>query len=476
MRTPTIGLEIHAELLTVSKLLCGCRNSPNEGEPNTHICPVCVGYPGALPFLNRKAVEHVIRVGTALGGDIATTTAFDRKHYFYPDIPKGYQVSQYPYPPVRNATLAGVGIQRIHLEEDTAKSSHDVTAAGSVIDFNRSGVPLMELVTEPVLHTAEDAKHFADMLQMTLRYLGVARARMELGEMRIEANISLSDTDTLGTKVEVKNLNSFKSVISAIEYEIARQTEVLDGGGTVTQETRGWNENTGKTFSQRIKENSEEYRYMPEPDLPEYRIDEIPEWSRESIMAGIPELPERKHERYTEELRIPERQAWTLVRHAALAGMLDHTAETVRHGDAARLAANYLTTDVMRHMETRDEDVFIRITKEAIAELVEMLTEGAVSSRGAKDIVAVIAEEGGMPRDIAEKRGLFQQSDAGMLGEVIDRVIRSHPNIADEYRAGKTQVLQFFVGQVMKETEGSANPGKVREMLAEALGPPAGGV
>ena len=469
MRTPTIGLEIHAELLTGSKLFCGCANSPNEGEPNTHICPVCVGYPGALPFLNKKAVEHIIRVGTALNGEVATHTAFDRKHYFYPDIPKGYQISQYPYPLIRHARLGGVGIQRIHLEEDTAKSSHDTVAGKSVIDFNRSGVPLMELVTEPVIHTAEDAKQFAEMLQTTLRYLEVAHARMELGEMRVEANISVSDTDTPGTKVEVKNLNSFRSVVGAVEFEIARQTEVLDGGGTVAQETRGWNENTGKTFSQRSKENSDEYRYMPEPDLPAYRIDAVPGWDHDSVKAGIPELPEEKYLRYTEQLGIPPGQARTVVRRVQLAGMLDHTVETVRHADAARLAANYLATDVMRYLETHDDSVFERITREAFAELVRMLTDGDLSSRGAKDTVAHIAEHGGMPREVADTLGLFQQSDEGVLREVADRVVKGYPDIVAEYRAGKTQTLQFFVGQVMKETKGSANPAKVREILTALL-------
>ena len=248
MYTPTIGLEIHAELLTESKLFCGCRADPSETEPNLHICPVCMGYPGALPFVNKQAVEHILRIGTALHGTLATHTRFDRKHYFYPDIPKGYQISQYPYPLVQDAELLGIGIERIHLEEDTAKSSHDITREGSVVDFNRSGVPLMELVTQPVIHTAEDARYFGEMLQLILRYLGVAQARMEWGEMRIEANISVSKTDVLGTKVEIKNLNSFKVLTAAIIYEITRQTELLERGESVVQETRGWNESTGENF------------------------------------------------------------------------------------------------------------------------------------------------------------------------------------------------------------------------------------
>ncbi len=469
MYTPTIGLEIHAELLTDSKLFCGCRNEPNEVPPNTHICPVCVGYPGALPFLNKQAVEHVLRIGTALNGTVATATEFDRKHYFYPDIPKGYQISQYPYPLIQKAKLAGVGIQRVHLEEDTAKSSHDVTAQGSVIDFNRSGVPLMELVTDPVMHTAEEAKHFAETLQMTLRYLEAARARMEWGEMRVEANISVSKTEKLGTKVEIKNLNSFKAVTGAIEFEIQRHIEALENGERIVQETRGWNENTGKTFSQRLKETSAEYRYMPEPDLPKYRIDTVPGWDAVSLKATIPELPEQKLKRYIEETEIPEGQADILVRHKQLADVFDGTIAAVRHKDAVRLTANYLSTDVMQYMETDGETLFDGITVATITELIQLIIDGELSSRGAKDIIAVLVQDGGSPRTIAEQKGLFQQSDERVLGEIVERVVRGHTDMVDEYRAGKEQVLKFLVGQVMKETKGSANPEVASELLKKHL-------
>ncbi len=469
MYTPTIGLEIHAELLTESKLFCGCRNDPNEQQPNTHICPVCMGYPGALPFLNRKAVEHMLRIGTALGGELATYTAFDRKHYFYPDIPKGYQISQYPYPLVKNAELLGVFIERIHLEEDTAKSSHDVTDQGSVIDFNRSGVPLMELVTGPVIHDAEEARRFAEMLQLILRYLGVARARMEWGEMRVEANISVSTTGTPGTKAEVKNLNSFRALCGAILFEIERQTNLLESGENVVQETRGWNEHTGKTFSQRLKETSAEYRYMPEPDIPPCRIDQVPGWDEDSLRKTIPELPLQRKDRYIADFSLPEEQAERLVKHTAFADMFDYVAASVNHADAPRLAANYLLSDVMRYSESKGDALFANLTEDAMAELIGLITTGTISSRGAKDIIAIIVERGGSPRAVAQEENLFQQSDEGVLSEAVAAVAARHGDVADEYRAGKERALQFLVGQVMKETKGSANPAKVQELLKKKL-------
>jgi len=265
--TTTIGLEIHAELKTNTKMFCQCKNDPDQKQPNVNICPVCMAHPGTLPVINKQAVKHVLKVGKAIGGKLAIDfTEFDRKNYFYPDIPKGYQISQYKYPLVSGGSLEGVDITRIHLEEDTARSQHD-DAGHSLVDFNRGGLPLMELVTEPVIHDAETAGKFARELQLLLRYLGASEANMEKGQMRVEANISVSKTDVFGTKVEVKNLNSFKSVEKAIEYEVARHIEVLEGGGTILQETRGWDENKQSTFSQRIKENSEEYRWKPRGEI-----------------------------------------------------------------------------------------------------------------------------------------------------------------------------------------------------------------
>ncbi len=280
----TIGLEIHAEMKTASKMFCGCKNETGlhahagEEKPNVNVCPVCMGHPGTLPVLNRQAIKNVLKMGIALGSNIADFTEWDRKNYFYPDIPKGYQISQYKYPLVSGGKLNGINITRIHLEEDTAKSYHD-RGEFSLVDFNRAGVPLMELVTEPELHTGKDTADFARELQLLLQYLGVGDANMEKGEMRIEANISVSDTDKFGTKCEVKNLNSFKSVEKAVNYEIERQIEILESGGKVIQETRGWDEDKQSTFTQRVKEDSHDYRYFPDPDLPKMKISEIPEFA-----------------------------------------------------------------------------------------------------------------------------------------------------------------------------------------------------
>lgn len=463
MYIPTIGLEIHAELLTDSKLFCGCRNSPNDAEPNQHICPVCVGYPGSMPYINKKAIEHMIKIGVALEGEISDFTEFDRKHYFYPDIPKGYQISQYEYPIVSNAKLAGVHIQRVHLEEDTAKSSHDIAPDGSVIDFNRSGVPLMELVTDPTIHTGEDAEKFAVLLQQTLQYLGVALARMEWGEMRVEANISVSKDNTLGTKVEIKNLNSFKSVRNSIEYEILRQTDLLESGQEVVQETRGWDDGGNKTFSQRIKENSEEYRYMPEPDLPKFYLHR--EWDIEKMKNSVIELPEKRFNSYIENYNIPEKQVYVLVHNKKLGDVFDVVIGILQKNNLIKLAANYLTSDVIQYIEHNSNDIFTFINGEGIAELVQMIDSGDISSRGAKDIIEILVKEGGSPRDIAKQKKLFQQSDEDFLLKMIDKIIDENTNLVNEYKNGKESVLQFFIGQAMKESKGSANPQKLQELL-----------
>jgi aspartyl-tRNA(Asn)/glutamyl-tRNA(Gln) amidotransferase subunit B len=314
---PTIGLEIHAELKTNSKMFCACKNDPDEEKPNKNICPVCMGHPGTLPVLNKEAIKHVIKVGYAVGGNIADFTEWDRKNYFYPDIPKGYQISQYKYPLVSGGNIAGVDITRIHLEEDTAQSTHDLHEK-SLVNFNRAGVPLMELVTEPVIHDADTAVKFAKDLQLLLRYLGVGEVNMEKGEMRVEANISIaskSDTENkkFGTKTEVKNLNSFKVVEKAILYEIKRQTELLNKGEKVIQETRGFDENTGKTYSQRVKESSHDYRYFPNPDIPKMKVSEIPEFGKDIVKKDMPELPWEKRERFTKDFGMTEKEVAVFV-------------------------------------------------------------------------------------------------------------------------------------------------------------------
>lgn len=467
---PTIGLEIHAELSTRTKMFCTSANDPEEKEPNTNVCPVCLAHPGTLPTINEEAVRHVLRVGTALEGTIADYTEFDRKSYFYPDIPKGYQISQYAYPLVSGGSLAGVPITRVHLEEDTARSSHG--AAGdnvSLVDFNRAGVPLMELVTEPEIHDARTASDFAKELQLLLRTLGASHANLEKGEMRIEANISVSNTDALGTKVEVKNLNSFKSVEKAISFEVDRQIKLLEAGENVVQETRGWDENAQRTFSQRLKEGSADYRYFPEPDLPKLKISAIPDFSVEALQASLPELPWNRRARY-EGLGLTSSDAEYLVSTIERSVFFDQVASHLSQ-DAAllKLAANYIVSDLGGWYAKNGGVEFERIQPELFACLMKMIAEGKVSSRGAKDALAVMASEGGDPAEIVDRLGLGQINDTGALKAIVEKVIADNPGPVAEYKGGKEGALQYLTGQAMKESRGAANPAVVGQMLREAL-------
>ncbi|MBI2109496.1 MAG: Asp-tRNA(Asn)/Glu-tRNA(Gln) amidotransferase subunit GatB [Parcubacteria group bacterium] len=464
---PTIGLEIHSELKTETKMFCNSKNDPDEKRPNVNICPICMGHPGTLPVINKAAVKHVLKVGLAVGGTLADFTEFDRKNYFYPDLPKGYQISQYKYPLVSGGNIAGVLLERIHLEEDTARSTHD-TGDYSLVDFNRAGVPLMELVTKPVVKTAEEASFFAKELQLLLQYLGASDANMEKGEMRVEANISVSESETFGTKVEVKNLNSFKSVERAIAYEIKRQSDLLKRGEKVVQETRGWDDNKGKTFSQRLKEESHDYRYFPEPDLPKLRISTVPEFSKENLKKEIPELPWKRRERYQMEFGITKEDADMYVSDKAFGDLFGKAAQELK-GDKKliKLASNYIASD-LRSLIGRDAHTFIdNIT--SFTELITMAHEGIISSRGTKDILGILVAEGGNPREIAEKMNLLQQSDEGALQTIIEKIVAEHPNVVADFKAGKERSIQFLIGQAMKETKGSANPKVLEKLLREWL-------
>ncbi len=482
--TLTVGLEIHAELRTKTKMFCDSANDPEEREPNVNVCPVCLAHPGTIPTINRAAVEHVLRVGTAIGGKIADYTEFDRKSYFYPDIPKGYQISQFEFPLVSGGVLAGVPITRIHLEEDTARSSHhdasDATAdsaaanAKSLVDFNRAGVPLMELVTEPEIHDAQTAGKFARELQLLLRTLGASHANLEKGEMRIEANISISKSDVLGTKVEVKNLNSFRSVERAIAFEAERQAKLLDEGGTIVQETRGWDEDTQRTFSQRVKEGSADYRYFPEPDLPKLKISALPEWSHDALLASLPELPWDRRARYAA-LGLKEDQCTFMLETDARTRFFD-AVTTLLAGDASAtaltaLAANYLVSDLGGYYAKAGAEVeeFANITPDAFVELVRMIHANEISSRGAKDVLLIMAESGGTPKALATEKGLLQVSDPEALRASVREVLAANPAVVEEYKAGKESVIQFLVGQSMKATKGAGNPGLLRELLVEEL-------
>lgn len=473
----TVGLEIHAELKTQTKMFCNSKNDPEEKRPNVNVCPVCMGHPGTLPVINKEAVKHVIKLGLAVGGEIADFTEFDRKNYFYPDIPKGYQISQYKYPLVKGGSVAGIELTRVHLEEDTASSSHDM-GDYSLVDFNRAGVPLMELVTEPVIHSAEDASRFAKELQLLLQYLGAGEANMEKGEMRVEANISVSkENGKLGTKVEVKNLNSFKAVEKAIAFEMDRHIDLLERGGKVVQETRGWDENKEVTFSQRVKEDSHDYRYFPDPDLPKLYISQIPEFSKDLLLSTMPELPWERRERFIKEYGMKTDDAEMFVRLTAL-GSYFELAVSGFEGDKRliKLTSNYIISDLMGLIKATGTDVALalinlgsKIKASSFASLVKMAGDGKVSSRGAKDILKIMYEEGGTPEDIATREKLFQESNTDALKVIIEKIISEYPDVVSDYKKGKESALQFFVGQGMKATKGSANPTVLKEILLELL-------
>lgn len=501
---PVIGLEVHAELKTATKLFCDSANDSNEARPNINICPVCTGHPGTLPVLNEQAVWHVIKTGLALRSEINQFTKWDRKNYFYPDLPKGYQISQYDLPlckggwiEIQNAKRKSqnynakvkteenrrIHIRRIHLEEDTGRLMHPEGENYSLVDFNRAGVPLMELVTEPDLRSGEEARLFGQELQLVLRYLGVSDADMEHGQMRVEANISVREPDQpLGTKVEIKNLNSFRVVERAIQYEIARQIAVLESGGRIVQETRGWDEMSAETFSQRLKEEAEEYRYFPEPDLPPL---EISSEQLTSIQISIPELPWAKRERLAKEYQIPEEQIGTLVNDSALAEYFERSVSELKSWLqssgikdtnlplVARLVVNYLTSDLLGLLQTENLHISeIRITPENFAELIKMVVKKEISSRVAKDVLLKMLRHTGEPDPsvIVQEEGLAQIGDESVLAEAIQKVIEENPKAVEDFKNGKENALQFLAGQVMKATRGSADPAMVQELLRRGLG------
>ncbi|MEK7185188.1 MAG: Asp-tRNA(Asn)/Glu-tRNA(Gln) amidotransferase subunit GatB [Patescibacteria group bacterium] len=493
----TVGLEIHAELNTKTKLFCNSKNDPDETRPNVNICPVCMGHPGTLPVLNKEAVKKVIQVGLAVGGKIADVTEFDRKHYFYPDIPKGYQISQYKHPLVEGGSLNGIALTRIHLEEDTASSSHTDSADSSLVDFNRAGVPLMELVTEPVIHSAVDAGNFAREFQLLLQYLGVGEANMEKGEMRVEANISValaakkgdgaggdgsaSTGKPRGTKVEVKNLNSFKAVEKAIAFETARHIELIEAGEKVVQETRGWDENKGVTFSQRLKEQSHDYRYFPDPDLPKLHLADIPELNPQTLKENLPELPSERRARLKKDSGIKDEDAEMYVRNRELGNYFEAVTKIAGMKNGV-VASNYITSDLAglikenpeRWNWTSSAPNAMPIAAENFAKLIAMIAAGTVSSRGAKNILKIMFDGAPNatatdPEKIAAEHDLIQKNDEGHLGEIISKIISEHTNVVADYKAGKPAALQFLIGQAMKATKGSANPEVLKKVLLEKI-------
>jgi aspartyl-tRNA(Asn)/glutamyl-tRNA(Gln) amidotransferase subunit B len=469
---PTIGLEIHAELKSATKMFCCSKNDAEEARPNVNVCPVCMAHPGTLPVINREAVRSVLRVGSALGSTLADYTEFDRKNYFYPDLPKGYQLSQYEYPLVEGGALAGVRLTRIHLEEDTASSMHDDATGTTVIDYNRAGVPLMELVTEPVIKSAEEAGRFARELQLLLRYLGVSEANMEKGQMRVEANVSVGTEGKLGTKVEIKNLNSFNAMERAVRYEIERQTALLEKGDAVAQQTLGWDERRQATFPQRSKEGSADYRYFPDPDLPSLKLSELEGFDVESLRSELPELPSQRRERYLK-AGLQAEDAELYVRDVRFGDFFDAVSESLAP-EAVRIASNYLANDVVklvRDIETRDSILLDKmpISSDAYSTLVGMVAAKKVSSKAAKELL-IAAVNGEDPEAYASAHGLLQQDDPALVEKAVSQVLATHESVAADYRAGKAPALEFLLGRAMKELRGAADPMEVREALKKKLG------
>lgn len=468
----TIGLEIHVELKTNSKMFCGCKNDselPADGteyKPNVFICPVCMAHPGTLPVANKKAIESVIKVGLALGGNIADFSEFDRKNYFYPDIPKAYQISQFKYPIVSGGQLAGVDITRVHLEEDTATSSH--SSEGSLVDFNRAGVPLMELVTEPVIHDTDTLSNFAHELQTLLRYLEVSDANMEKGQMRVEVNISVSeDKDKLGVPAEVKNIASFRSAVKAALYEQKRMIDLIEEGkiNEIVKETRGWDDAKQKTVSQRSKENAEDYRYFPDPDLPKMYLHKA--FDIEKMRAELPELPNAKRARYRNDYGIKDEDIESYIDDMELSKWFEGVAKILNDKEKIKTASNYITSDYLGLKKSNPE---IKLPKvENFAELITMFNDSVISSRAAKDILAMIVIADESPMKIATEKDLIQKNDEGALKEIAQKIIDANPAVVATYKSGKENAIMSLVGQIMKETKGSANPALVQKVLKDLL-------
>jgi len=492
---PVIGMEVHVELKTESKMFCACKNGlGQENQPNVNICPVCTAQPGTLPVPNRKAVEFVQLTGLALNCELNLKSKFDRKNYFYPDIPKGYQISQYDQPlcgkgflelqlPDKDGkqTIKRIGITRIHLEEDTAKSIHSDGIGYSLVDFNRAGVPLMELVTEPDIENGAQARFFCQKLQQICRYLEISDADMEKGHMRCEVNISLHKEGTeklLGTKVEVKNINSFRYVEKAINFEIERQSVLLENGKKVVQETRGWDSVNNKTVSQRKKESAHDYRYFPEPDIPPM------EFSREyvkEICLQLPELPTEKEKRFMEQFALTSEAVTTLVADKGVAdyfeNVISELAEKISCKEifsteekVFKLAVNYILTELRKHMlEDGLEIKDIKISPENYAELIGIVADGKINSSAAQTVLLEMYQTGGDPSQIIEKNNLLQVNDSSELERMIDSVLLINEKSVEDFKSGKENALKFLMGQVMKESRGKANPQMVMEMLIKKL-------
>ena len=478
-----IGLEVHAQLLTRSKMFCPCSASYADSPSNTHVCPICLGMPGVLPVINRRAVEMTIMTGLALNCEVPEHAKFDRKNYPYPDLMKGYQISEYDQPLCTGGWLEievdgqqkRIGITRVHLEEDTAKLVHVKSPTGetySLVDVNRSGVPLMETVSEPDMRSPEEARAYLVKLRQILRYLDVSAGNMEEGNFRCDANVSLRPlgSSELGVKVEVKNMNSFRSVYHALHYEVVRQQEMLDSGDRIPQETRGWVDDQGVTVSQRSKEYADDYRYFPEPDLPPITVDR--EWLEE-IRARMPELPDAKRARFQAEYGLSEYDVSLLIETRAKADYFEATvalAPAGKRGKRAKAAANWINSEMAGLLNARNLEITeVKITPETLSQLIDLQEDGTISGKTAKSVFEEMFETGGQPEQIVEEAGLVQITASDEIATAVERVLADHAKAADDYRGGKEEALKFLVGQVMRETRGRANPGIVNQLLKEKL-------
>lgn len=470
-----IGLEIHAELMTDSKMFCGCRVVDSvEAAPNTAVCPICTGMPGMLPVINRRAVEFALRVALALKCEVQSHNLFARKNYFYPDLPKAYQISQYELPLGLNGWLdieleAGegrrIGIRRVHMEEDTGKLTH-LEGGGSLVDYNRSGVPLLEIVSEPHIHSGEEARAYAMAVRQILRYLNVNSGDMEKGVLRVEPNISVRPvgSDSFGTRTELKNLNSFRSLAEGTAYEIERQIGVLNAGGRVVQETRGWHEGRRETFSQRVKEEAEDYRYFPEPDLPPLHIE--PAWV-EVVKATLPELPQAKITRYTAEYGLTPYDAEVVSEERAVAEWLE---TAVAAGGDPKTVVNWLINNLFSLMnESKQSIEMIKIRPAGLVDLIKLVENDTISHSAAKRVLTEMFSSGETAETIVAAKGLAQISDEAALNQIVNQILADNPDQVQAYRDGKTTLKGWFVGQVMKATRGKANPALVNQLLDRAL-------
>jgi len=468
-----IGLEVHVELHTKSKIFCGCSTSFGA-PPNTHTCPVCLGHPGVLPVLNRQAVEYAMKAAMAINCEVAEWCKFDRKNYFYPDSPKAYQISQYDQPIGQNGWIdievngktKRIGITRLHLEEDAGKLTHIDGGLGSLVDLNRVGTPLVEIVSEPDIRSPEEAKAYLEKLRAIMQYCDVSDVKMEEGSLRCDANISIRPygQEKFGTRAELKNMNSFRGVQRGLEYEELRQADILDGGGEVVQETRRWDENQGKTFSMRGKEEAHDYRYFPDPDLVRLHIDD--EW-KTRVRASIPELPDARQARYIEKYGLSSYDAGVLTASMKLADFFE---ESLEHTSDAKASANWIMGDLLGYLNANNLELdAVQITGQGLGEMIQLIEKGTISTKIAKTVFKGMLETGKSPQKIVEEQGLVQISDEGAILAIVDSVIAANPQSVEDFRGGKDKAIGFLVGQIMKETKGKANPGLVNKLLMDQL-------